>query len=335
MVEKDIQEIMQNVRDKMQLNHEAQEDVLTDMELLCEKYTNQLFHNSKADTIELAHIYIDFLEYARRENISQNDIECIKKTIQKYFDIVIFEYLAKNGMEYAGTYGQDVELKIASLFLEKRESIVSKFFDNGILRDVLMLAQNSSNNVANFLMATANISKNSDNLALIKDPIQRSKEIAINFIEFVSGQFRLTNGEVLAARKAVKAYLDNSGLAQSESVTIITSELFKMHNQWNPIIKRKQYDIGDNKTVSFGLTGRFPEGHYNNYILYLLPHLKTLPPELKELVGNIEFYDVNNSFDLYWESEYKTPNFYSCATSDYTNKVINIFSRNYPGDTRI
>ena len=78
MVEKDIQEIMQNVRDKMQLNHEAQEDVFTDMELLCEKYTNQLFHNSKADTIELAHIYIDFLEYARRENISQNDIECIK-----------------------------------------------------------------------------------------------------------------------------------------------------------------------------------------------------------------------------------------------------------------
>ena len=124
-------------------------------------------------------------------------------------------------------------------------------------------------------------------------------------------------------------------MEQRESVTVITSELFKMQNQWNPIIKRKQYDIGENKTVTFGLTERFPEEHFNNYIRYLLPNLNSLPPELKELVGNINFYDVNNSFDLYWESEYETPNFYSCATSDYTNKVINIFSRNYPGDTRI
>ena len=335
MIEKDIQEIMKNVRNKMQLGHEAKEDVLSSMKALCEEYNNQLFNNSKADSIKLAHIYIEFLEYARSENLSQNDVERIRKPIQEYFDIVLFEYSLKNGKEYAMNDGIDVELKIASLFSENRESIVSELFNNDILRDVLILAQYSSNRIANFLVAATNLSQDSYNLALIKDPIQRSKEIAKNFIDFVSGRFRLTNYELLSARKAVKAYLERSGLEQRESVTVITSELFKMQNQWNPIIKRIQYDIGENKTVTFGLTGRFPEGHFNNYIIYLLPYLKTLPPELKEVVGDINFYDVNNSFDLYWENEYETPDFYSCATSDYTNKVINIFSRNYPGDTRI
>ena len=108
----------------MQLSHEAHEDVLSDMKALCEKYTNQLFHNSKADSIELAHIYIEFLEYARRENLSQNDVECIREPIQKYFDIVLFEYSVKNGKEYARSDGKDVELKIASLFSKKSKSIV-------------------------------------------------------------------------------------------------------------------------------------------------------------------------------------------------------------------
>ena len=331
---KKVPEIIQIIRDSMQSNYEdASSDVLNYMKFLCEKYNELFFNNSKANSIELAQMYVDFLEYAKSVNLSENDVTAVSGRIQEYFENVVFEYSLKKGNEYTYSDGTDVELKIASLFLKKREPIVSKLFNKGILNDVLILAQNSDNRVANFLVAIEEISRNSDRIDLIEDPIQKSKEIAKTCIDFISGRFRLTNVEVRSITRAVQKYLVKSGMSQRESAIFITDELFKMYDKWNPIIKREEYVIGENETFSFGLTERFPEDHFHNYIKYLLPYLKSLPPELKKVAGGINFYDVSNAYDLFWESEYDSPNFYSCATSDYINKTINVFSRNFPGDT--
>ena len=98
------------------------------------------------------------------------------------------------------------------MFLKKREPIVSKLFNKGILNDVLILAQNSDNRVANFLVAVEEISRNSDRIDLIEDPIQKSKEIAKTCIDFISGRFRLTNVEVRSITRAVQKYLVKSGM---------------------------------------------------------------------------------------------------------------------------
>ena len=281
---KKVPEIIQIIRDSMQSNYEdASSDVLNYMKFLCEKYKELLFNNSKANSIELAQMYVDFLEYAKSANLSENDVTAVSGRIQEYFENVVFEYSLKKGNEYTYSDGTDVELKIASLFLKKREPIVSKLFNKGILNDVLILAQNSDNRVANFLVAVEEISRNSDRIDLIEDPIQKSKEIAKTYIDFISGRFRLRNVEVRSITRTVQEYLVKSGMSQRESAIFITDELFKMYDKWNPIIKREEYVIGENETFSFGFTERFPEDHFHNYIKYLLPYLKSLPTELKKV----------------------------------------------------
>ena len=90
---KKVPEIIQIIRDSMQSNYEdASSDVLNYMKFLCEKYKELLFNNSKANSIELAQMYVDFLEYAKSVNLSENDVTAVSGRIQEYFENVVFEY---------------------------------------------------------------------------------------------------------------------------------------------------------------------------------------------------------------------------------------------------